>query len=146
MVISVPTLAITKVKTGLPPKLTSSAPMIPERASVPVAVAAVVLSYTLLFPVRPEIVNSFAVISPDKVGWVRVYFDASAPDIVKPVVVIVIPVPTLALAKVYTVLPPKNTSSPVATPTIVAVPVAVAAVLLSYTLLFPVSPEMVRTP
>jgi hypothetical protein len=56
--------------------------MIPERVAVPVAVAAVVLSYTLLFPVRPEIVNSFAVISPDKVGWVRVYFDASAPDIV----------------------------------------------------------------
>ena len=70
--IPVPTLALAKVYTGLPPKLTSSAPMIPERASVPVAVAAVVSSYTLLSPVKPVIVNPLAVISADKVGCVSV--------------------------------------------------------------------------
>ena len=58
MVIPVPTLALAKVKTGLPPKLTPSAPMIPERASVPVAVAAVVPLYTLFSPAIPVMVNS----------------------------------------------------------------------------------------
>ena len=58
----------------------------------------------------------------------------------------VIPVPTLALAKVYTGEPLKVTVWSESTPTKAAVPVLVAAVLVSYTLLFPVSPEMVRTP
>ena len=53
--------------------------------------------------------------SPDKVGCVRVYFAASVPLKVYPVVLIVIPVPTLALAKVKTGLPPRLTSSPDAT-------------------------------
>ena len=70
--IPVPTLALAKVKTGLPPKLTPSAPMIPERASVPVAVAAVVSSYTLFSPAIPVMVNPLAVISADKVGCVSV--------------------------------------------------------------------------
>jgi hypothetical protein len=82
MLISVPNSALANVNTGVPPKTTSSSDTTPERTGVPEAVASVVPSYTLLSPVRPEIVNSFAVISPDKVGWVRVYFDASAPDIV----------------------------------------------------------------
>ena len=69
--------------------------------------------------------------SPDKVGCVRVYFAASVPLKVYPVVLIVIPVPTLALAKVKTGLPPRLTSSPDATPTKVAVPEAMAAVVPS---------------
>ena len=44
MVIPVPTFALAKVKTGLPPKITSSAPIIPESVAVPEAVAAVVPS------------------------------------------------------------------------------------------------------
>ena len=69
--------------------------------------------------------------SPDKVGCVRVYFAASVPLKVYPIVLIVIPVPTLALAKVKTGLPPRLTSSPDATSTKVAVPEAVAAVVPS---------------
>ena len=57
MVMPVPTLALAKVKTGLPPKITSSAPMIPERVAVPLAVAAVVSSYTLSLPVIPVMVK-----------------------------------------------------------------------------------------
>ena len=68
-------------------------------------------------------------ISPDKVGCVRVYFAASVPLKVYPVVLIVIPVPTFALEKVKTGLPPRLISSPDATPTKVAVPLAVAAVV-----------------
>ena len=48
-----------------------------------------------------------------------------------PVVLIAIPVPTLADAKVKTGLPPSETSSPVSTPTSVAVPEADAAVVSS---------------
>ena len=48
-----------------------------------------------------------------------------------PVVLIVMPVPTFALAKVNTGLPPSDTSSPVSTPTKVAVPEALAAVVSS---------------
>ena len=86
------------------------------------------------------------VISPDKVGCVRVYFAASVPLKVYPVVLIVIPVPTFTLAKVNTGLPPRLISSPDATPTKVAVPEEVAAVVASYTLLFPVIPVIVKTP
>ena len=43
----------------------------------------------------------------------------------------VMPVPTLSLAKVKTGLPPKITSSPASTPFKVAIPVAVAAVVPS---------------
>ena len=68
MVIPVPTFAEAKVNTGAPPKITSSAPIIPENVAVPVAVAAVVPSYTLLSPVSPTMVNSAAVISADKTG------------------------------------------------------------------------------
>ena len=72
MVIPVPTFAEAKVKTGVPDKLTSSAPITPDKVGVPVAVAAVVPSYTLSSPVSPTTVNSAAVISADKVGWVSV--------------------------------------------------------------------------
>ena len=44
MVISVPILALAKVKTGLPPRLTSSPDATPTKVAVPVAVAAVVPS------------------------------------------------------------------------------------------------------
>ena len=57
---------------------------------------------------------------------------------------IVIPVPTLAEAKVNTGDPPKLTSSPVSTPLSVAVPVAEAAVVSSYTLSSPLSPVIVN--
>ena len=50
---------------------------------------------------------------------------------VYPVVKMVIPVPTLALAKVKTGEPPSDTSSPDSTPTKVAVPEAVAGVVPS---------------
>ena len=78
MVIPVPTLALAKVKNGEPPKITSSpdstlrdkssSDSTPPRVADPVAEATLVPSYTLLSPVRPEIVNSLAVMSPDKVG------------------------------------------------------------------------------
>ena len=57
MVIPVPTLALAKVKTGLPPKLTSSPDSTPFKVAVPVAVAAVVPSYALSPPEIPEIVK-----------------------------------------------------------------------------------------
>ena len=58
MLIAVPTFALAKVYDGVPPKVTTSEPTTPLRAAVPVAVAAVVLSYTLLFPVRPVTVST----------------------------------------------------------------------------------------
>ena len=63
---------------------------------------------------------------------------------VYPVVMIVIPVPTLALAKVNTGLPPRDTLWSLATPTSVTVPVALAAVVPLYVLFNPVSPVMVK--
>ena len=68
----VPTFALANVNTGLPPKLTSSPVSTPTKVAVPEADAAVVSSYTLLSPVSPVMVSSLAVISPDKVGWVKV--------------------------------------------------------------------------
>ena len=56
----------------------------------------------------------------------------------------VIPVPTFALAKVYTGEPPKETSSPASKPDKLAVPVADPVVLSSYTLSVPVSPVIVN--
>ena len=56
-----PTLALANVKTGVPPRTTSSSDTSPERTGVPEAVASVVSSYTLLSPVSPVMVNSFAV-------------------------------------------------------------------------------------
>ena len=72
MVIPVPTLADAKVKTGEPPKNTSSPASTPTSVAVPEALAAVVSSYTLSPPVIPVMVSSFAVMSPDKVGCVKV--------------------------------------------------------------------------
>ena len=89
-------------------------------------------------------VNSFAVISPDKVGCVKLYFPASAPLNVYPEVLMVIPVPTFADAKVNTGEPPNDTSSPPTTPLSVAVPEADPAVVSSYTLSSPVNPVMVK--
>ena len=63
---------------------------------------------------------------------------------VYPVVVIVMPVPTLAEAKVKTGDPPRNTSSPASTPTSVAVPEALAAVVSSYILSLPLKPVIVK--
>ena len=58
-VIPVPTLAEAKVKVGEPPRLTSFAPeATPESVAVPVAVAAVLSSYTLSSPVNPVMVNT----------------------------------------------------------------------------------------
>ncbi len=64
MVMPVPTLALAKVKTGLPPMDTTSPDATPERVTVPVADPAVVPSYTLFNPEIPITVNSLAVISP----------------------------------------------------------------------------------
>ena len=72
MVIPEPTLALAKVKTGLPPKITSFPDSTPFKVDIPVAVAAVVSSYTLSLPVIPVMVNSFAVMSPESVGCVSV--------------------------------------------------------------------------
>ena len=60
-------------------------------------------------------------------------------------VLIVIPVPTFALAKVNTGDPPRNTSSPAATPSKVNVPVALAAVVPSYDLFNPEIPVTVNS-
>ena len=67
-----PTSALAKVKTGVPDKLTSSAPNTPLNEAVPDAVAAVVPSYSLLSPVIPVTVTAFEVIAADSVGWVNV--------------------------------------------------------------------------
>ena len=72
MVIPVPTLADAKVKTGEPPKITSSPASTPRSVAVPEAMAAVVSSYTLLPPVIPVMVSSFAVMSPESVGCIKV--------------------------------------------------------------------------
>ena len=81
--------------TGVPPKVTTSDPMIPVKAAVPVAVAIVFPSYSLLAPERPVMVKAIAVISPVfmvKFGM-ALYFPASVPDSVYPTVM-VLPVPT----------------------------------------------------
>jgi hypothetical protein len=72
MAISVPNSALSNVKTGVPPRTTSSFDNTPERTGVPEAEATVVPSYTLSLPVIPVMVNSFAVISPESVGCVSV--------------------------------------------------------------------------
>ena len=72
IVIPVPTFAEANVNTGDPPRITSSAPMIPVSVAVPVAEAVVVPSYGLLSPVNPTIVNSAAVIFAANVGCVKV--------------------------------------------------------------------------
>ena len=56
------------------------------------------------------------------------------------------PVPTLALAKANTGLPPSETSSPSKTPTKVGDPVALAEVVPLYSLFSPVIPVIVNTP
>ena len=68
----VPTFAEANTNTGDPPSDTSSPVSTPTKVAVPLAVAAVVPSYTLLSPVSPVMVNSFAVISPESVGCVKV--------------------------------------------------------------------------
>ena len=68
----VPTVLCPKVKTGVPARLTTSPVSTPLKDAVPVAVAAVVPSYSLLAPVRPVIVNAFAVMSALKLGCVKV--------------------------------------------------------------------------
>ena len=59
IVIPVPTLALAKVKTGEPLKLTSLAPAAtPDKAAVPDAEAVLVSSYVLSLPVKPVIVKT----------------------------------------------------------------------------------------
>ena len=65
-VISVPTLALAKVNTGEPSKLTSSPDSTPTRMGVPDAVASVVPSYALSPPDNPlmvKVINSVVVTS-----------------------------------------------------------------------------------
>ena len=69
MVMPVFTFASAKVYTGVPPRVTSSVPLTPLKTAVPVAAAVVFPSYSLLAPVRPVIVNAFAVILALNVGW-----------------------------------------------------------------------------
>ena len=89
-------------------------------------------------------VNSFGVISADRVGCVKIYFPASAPERVYPVVLTVMPVPTFSLAKVKVGDPVTKTSSPGATFNKVAVPVADPAVVPSYTLSSADNPVIIR--
>ena len=72
IIIPVPTSALPKAKTGVPPKLTTSVPATPLNEAVPAAVAAMVPSYSLLSPVRPMTVTAFVVMSADSVGWINV--------------------------------------------------------------------------
>ena len=70
-----PTWALAKVKTGVPDKITcpSSPDTIPESAAVPLTVAAVVPSYTLVTPLRPLMLKAFAeIVAVKPVGWVSV--------------------------------------------------------------------------
>ncbi len=62
------TFALANVYTGVPVKVTTSGEIMPLKAAVPVAVAAVVRLYTLLLPVNPVTVKATAVIFADKVG------------------------------------------------------------------------------
>ena len=72
MALPVPTFASAKLRTGVPPKLTTSGDTTPTSAAVPVVVAVVVLSYTLLAPVNPDMVKFFAVmLAVNPVGWVK---------------------------------------------------------------------------
>ena len=59
MLTGVPTFALANVNVGVPVKVTTSGEITPLNAAVPVAVAAVVLSYALLLPVNPVTVNAF---------------------------------------------------------------------------------------
>ena len=70
--IPIPTFSLAKVNIGLPPKDTSSPDSTPLKPAVPLAVAAVVLSYALSIPVNPVMVSSLLVISAESVGCVRV--------------------------------------------------------------------------
>ena len=54
----VPTFEVAKVNSGDDTKITSSPDSTPFKVTVPVAVAAVVSSYTLSLPVIPVMVNS----------------------------------------------------------------------------------------
>ena len=68
-----PTVAVAKVDDGEPPSVTfdTSAATTPTKEGVPLNVAVVFLSYTLLLPVKPLMVNVMAVILADNpVGWV----------------------------------------------------------------------------
>ena len=129
--------------------VTASAPMTPARAADPLMrreVAAVVPSYTLLLAVMPVTVRVFAVMFAVAVGWVSVYRPACAPASKVPVAVTVLPLPTVLVPKAP-VEPAllMVTVSPLTTPFKVAlVKSRVAVVDLSYSLLAPVMPEMVR--
>ena len=57
----VPTLALAKVCVAVPPKVTVSPSITPDKAAVPLTVAVVVRSYTFEPLVKPEIVSSFRV-------------------------------------------------------------------------------------
>ena len=61
MLIAVPTFALVKVNVGVPLNVTSSPETTPLNAAVPVAVALVLPSYTLLTPVNPVTVNGIEV-------------------------------------------------------------------------------------
>ena len=143
-VIPVPAFTLAKVKLGVPPKVTISPVSSPNKAAAPVASANVEPSYTLFTPAMPVIVNAFGVISADRVGCVKIYFPASAPERVYPVVLTVMSVPTLTLAKVKVGDPDTNTSSPETTPDKLAVPETDPAVVPSYTLSSADNPVIIR--
>ena len=140
----VPTFEVAKVNTGDDTIDTSSAPRTPVKVENPEALAAVVPLYTLFSPEIPVMVNAFGVISADRVGCVKIYFPASAPERVYPVVLTVMSVPTLTLAKVKVGDPDTNTSSPETTPDKLGVPEADPVVAPSYVLLSTETPFMVR--
>ena len=74
IVFPVPTVAVAKVDDGEPPSVTfdTSAAKTPTNEADPPKVAVVFLSYTLLLPVNPLMVNVMVVIFAVKpVGWVR---------------------------------------------------------------------------
>ena len=72
--IPVSTLALAKVETGVPDKMTcpSSPDTTPESVTVPLTVAAVVPSYSLVPPLKPLIKIGLGVMSPTNCGRTNV--------------------------------------------------------------------------
>ena len=116
---------------------TSSDPCLPTSTAEPFtrrAVATTPESYTRSVAVIPETVSSLAVIFAVVLGWASVYSDAFAPLMVRPEIVIVLPVPTFLSANTPTAFVVESvTVSPDSTPAKAAVLVTnreVALVLL----------------
>ena len=64
----VPALAVANVYTGVPPNVTASPEITPDKTAVPLTVAVVVRSYSRLTPAKPVTVNALAVMLAVRLG------------------------------------------------------------------------------